>query len=87
MRSQWEEHWQERFSQSIPSIPGQERPLAFSPGDSDHSAGHHPDQAVPDGEEGSVGATVAERDAEPLGAAQGDVHAKLPRWTQYAEGQ
>ncbi|TNN44071.1 hypothetical protein EYF80_045728 [Liparis tanakae] len=34
-----------------------------------------------------MGAAVAERNPEPLGAAQCDVDAKLPRRTQHAEGQ
>lgn len=58
-----------------------------SPGDSDHSAGHHPHQVVSDGKEGSVRTAVAERNPEPLGAAQRDVDTKLPRWAQHTESQ
>lgn len=61
--------------------------LCVSPGDSNHSARHHPDQFVFDSEEGSVGATVTERNPKPLGAAQCDINVKLPRWTQHTEGQ
>lgn len=58
-----------------------------SPGDANHSAGHHPHQVIFNGEEGGVGAAVAERDPEPLGAAQRDIDAKLAGRTQHAESQ
>lgn len=58
-----------------------------SPSDSNHSAGHHPDQAVFNSEEGSVGATVAERNSKPLGASKYDINTKLPGGAQDAEGQ
>ena len=58
-----------------------------SPGDTDHSAGHHPDQVFFHSEEGSVRPAVAERNSKPLGAAQCDVNTELSRRTQHAESQ
>lgn len=58
-----------------------------SPGYSNHSARHHPDQVVFNSEEGSVGTTIAERNPKPLGAAQRNINAKLPGGTQHTEGQ
>lgn len=59
----------------------------LSPGDSDHSAGHHTDQVVFNGEKGSMWAAIAEGDPEPLGVAQGDINTKLSWRAHHAEGK
>lgn len=58
-----------------------------SPGDSNHSARHHPDQVVFNSKEGSVRTTIAERNPKPLGAAQHNVYAELPGRAQHTERQ
>lgn len=59
----------------------------ISPGDSNHSARHHPYQVVSNGKECSVWATVAERHTEPLWATQRDIDTELPGWAQHTKGQ
>uniref|UniRef100_A0A8C6Q2Z5 C2H2-type domain-containing protein n=1 Tax=Nothobranchius furzeri TaxID=105023 RepID=A0A8C6Q2Z5_NOTFU len=58
-----------------------------SPGDSDHSARHHSDQAVFDCKEGGMRTAVAEGNAKPLGAAQRDIDTELSRRSQHAESE
>src|SRR5262249_41499399 len=46
-------------------------------GNADDAAGHVAFESVACGEEGGVGSAIAERDAETLGAADGDVRAEF----------
>src|SRR5262245_55997770 len=56
-------------------------------GDADNSAGHVAFESVARGEEGSVRPTIAERDAETLGAADSDVGAEFTGWLEQCKGE
>ncbi len=81
------------FSKMNTELPSEETKLFWvvsvvsKPGDSNHPARHHPNEALFNCEKGCMWTTIAERNPKPLGAAKGNINTELSRGTQHTEGQ